>query len=62
MKKSIKTIIKVILTIVACLSFILMSAERQDGSACLPWSLGCMAAFAISAILLDKMDYKDETI
>ena len=55
MKKTIKKIIEVILTIIAGLSFILMIAERPDGSMCLPWTLGWMAALAVSAILLDKM-------
>ena len=55
MKKTIKKIIEAILTIIACLSFILMCAERPDGSICLPWNLGWLAALAVSAILLDKM-------
>jgi len=55
MKKTIKKIIEAILTIIACLSFILMCAERPDGSICLPWSLGWLSAFTISAIILDKM-------
>jgi hypothetical protein len=55
MKKSIKKIVEVILTIIACVSFILMVAERPDGGICLPWNLGWLAALAVSAILLDKM-------
>ena len=55
MKKSIKKIIEAVLTIIACLSFILMCAERPDGSICLPWTLGWLAALTISAFLLDKM-------
>lgn len=55
MKKSIKKIVEVILTIIACVSFILMVAERPDGGICLPWNLGWLTALAVSAILLDKM-------
>ena len=55
MKKSVKKIIEVILTIIACVSFILMLGERPDGSICLPWTFGWMAALAVSAIILDKM-------
>lgn len=55
MKKYIKKIVEVILTIIACVSFILMVAERPDGGICLPWNLGWLAALAVSAILLDKM-------
>ena len=55
MKKSVKKIVEVILTIIACVSFILMVAERPDGGICLPWNLGWLAALAVSAILLDKM-------
>ena len=53
--KAIKKIVEVVLTIIACLSIILMVAEKPDGSICLPWSLGCMAVLAISAKILDKM-------
>lgn len=55
MKKVIKKTIEVILIIIACLSFILMCAERPDGSICLTWSLGWLAALAVSATLLDRM-------
>ena len=55
MKKSVKKFIEVILTIIACVSFCLMCAEKPDGSICLPWSLGWLAALTISAIILDKM-------
>lgn len=55
MKKSVKKFIEVILTIIACVSFCLMCAERPDGSMCLPWSLGWLAALTISSIILDKM-------
>lgn len=61
MKKAIKKIIVVILTIIACLSFNLMCAERPDGSVCLPWTLGWMAALVISTKILDKMGvFKEE--
>ena len=62
MKKSIKKIVEVILAIIACLSFVLMCAERPDGSACPLWTIGCMAVFAISAIALDRMGVLDRTI
>lgn len=55
MKKTIKKIIEAILTIIACLSFILMCAERPDGSICLPWTLGWLASLVVSSLLLDKM-------
>ena len=55
MKKSIKKIVEVILAIVFCIAFVLMFAEKKDGSICLPWTLGCIATLAISAKILDKM-------
>ena len=55
MKKAIKTIGKVILTIIAGISLNLACAEKSDGGICLPWTLGWMAAFAISAKLLERM-------
>ena len=55
MKKSTKKFIEVILTIILCVSFCLMCAERPDGSPCIPWSLGWLSAFTISAIILDRM-------
>ena len=55
MKKAIKTIGKVILVIIACTSLNLICAEKPDGGICLPWNLGWMAAFAISAKLLERM-------
>ena len=55
MKKVVKKAVEVILTIIACVSFILMYAETPDGGICLPWNLGWMAAFAISAKLLERM-------
>lgn len=55
MKKVVKKAVEVILTIIACVSFILMSAERPDGSCCLPWTLGWLSALVVSSIMLDKM-------
>ena len=55
MKKTIKKLVEVILTIIACTSFVLMVAEKPDGGICLPWNLGWMAALAVSAFILDKM-------
>lgn len=60
MKKTIKKLVEVILTIIACTSFILMCAEKPDGGICLPWNLGWMAALAVSSILLDKMGAFDK--
>ena len=61
MKKSVRKIIVAILTIIMCLSLILMVAERPDGSISLTWSLGWMAVFAVSSIILDKMGaFKEE--
>ena len=59
--KAVKKIIIAIVTIIACVSFVLMVAERPDGSICLPWSLGWMAALAISAKCLDWLGvFKEE--
>ena len=55
MKKTIKKLVEVILTIIACTSFILMCGEKPDGGICLPWNLGWLTALAVSSILLDKM-------
>ena len=60
MKKTIKKLVEVILTIIACTSFILMTAETQDGSVCVLWNFGWMAALAISAKLLEKMGVFDK--
>lgn len=59
MKQAIKKIIEVILTIIACVSFILMFGERVDGSFSLAWNGGWMAALAISSWLLGKMGVFD---
>ena len=53
--KAIKKIGKVILVIIACVAFVLMGAETKDGGISLPWTLGWLAALAISARLLDRM-------
>lgn len=55
MKKVVKKAFEVILTIIACVLFILMTAERPDGSCHLPWTLGCLSALVVSSIILDKM-------
>ena len=55
MKKVVKKAVEVILTIIACVSFILMTAERPDGSCCIPWTLGWLSALVVSSLLLDKM-------
>ena len=55
MKKAIKKIIEVILTIIACVSFCLMCAEGKDGSFCFSWSLGWLGAFTLCAFILDRM-------
>lgn len=55
MIKTIKSIIKVTLMVITCLSFIGMFAEAQDGGICLPWTIGCITAFFLSASALDKM-------
>ena len=60
MKKVVKKAVEVILTIIACVSFILMYAETPDGGICLPWNLGWMAALAISAKLLERMGAFDK--
>ena len=53
--KTIKKIGKEILVIIACVAFVLMGAETKDGGISLPWTLGWLAALAISARLLDRM-------
>ena len=55
MRKSVKKTIEVILAILACVSFVLMVAERPDGSVCLPWTLGWLAVLAICAKILERM-------
>ena len=55
MKKSVKKFIEGLLTIIACVSFCLMCAERPDGSICLAWNLGWLGAFTLCAVILDKM-------
>lgn len=62
MKTTTKKITKALLTIVACVSFVLMCAERPDGSVSLIWSFGWLAAFALSAIGLDKLGAYDDNI
>ena len=59
--KALKKIIMMILTIIACLSIILMCAERPDGSISLTWSLGWMAALVVSTKLLDRMGVFDSS-
>ena len=60
MKKVVKKAVEVILTFIACVSFILMYAETPDGGICLPWNLGWMAVLAISAKLLERMGAFDK--
>ena len=55
MKKLVKKAVEVILAIIACVSFILMTAQRPDGFCCLPWTLGWFSALVVSSLLLDKM-------
>jgi len=58
--RTIKTICKVILLIIACVSLILACCETTDGTINLGWNLGWMAAFAVSAKILDKMGTFDK--
>lgn len=55
MKQIVRKIYKVTLMVITCLSFIGMFAEAQDGGICLPWTIGCITAFFLSASALDKM-------
>lgn len=55
MKQKVKKIIEVILTIIAGVSFVMLFAEKPDGSINLPWSLGWAAALLVSGSLLNKM-------
>lgn len=59
---ALKNIAKVMLTIIASVSFILMCGETADGSVNFLWTFGWMAAFAISLKTLEKILTKDETI
>ena len=60
--KAIKQIGKVILVIIACVAFVLMTAEQPDGAINFPWTFGWLAALLVCAGLLDKMGaFKDET-
>ena len=58
--RTIKKICKVILLIIACVSLILACGERSDGTINLWWNIGWMAAFAVSAKILDKMGTFDK--
>lgn len=60
MKKAIKKLVEIILTIIAGISLILACAETTDGTISMTWSLGWMAVLAISAKLLDKMGAFDK--
>lgn len=62
MKKAIKKIIVAILTIIACISFVLMLGQNPDGSVNLLWNFGWMASLALSAKALDKLGVFNETI
>ena len=55
MKQIVRKIYKVTLMVIACVAFVLMGAETKDGGISLPWTLGWLAALAISARLLDRM-------
>ena len=61
MKQIVIKIYKVTLMVIACLSFILMCAETPDGGICLPWTLGWMAALAISTKHLERMGAFDRS-
>ena len=55
MKKTIRNIFKVILMVIVCAAFIGMFGEKADGSMCIPWTAGCLAALAVSSKILEKM-------
>lgn len=55
MKKLLKKVVEVILTSTLCLSFILMCAEKADGSICILWNFGWLAVFGLSAYFLNKI-------
>ena len=57
MKKVVKKAVEVILAIITCVSFILMTAERPDGSCCIPWTLGWLSALVVSSLILDKIGF-----
>lgn len=59
MEKIFKKIIEVVLMALLLLSFVMMGAETYDGGVCVPWTLGCMAVFAVCAKVLDKMGVFD---
>jgi len=46
--ETIKTIVKVIATIVACLAFVLMTGEAENANLQLLWSGGCLFVLWLS--------------
>lgn len=53
--KTLKTILRVILTLGVAVGLILMCGQKEDGSCDLVWSLGWMAEMVISGWLLVKL-------
>ena len=60
MKKVLKKSVEVILTIIICMSLVLMMGETPDGGICLPWALGWMAALVVSCLIMGKMGMFDK--
>lgn len=55
MKKSIKRIAEVLLTIILCCSFILLCGETENTTTQILWSSINLVVFASSAIILARM-------
>lgn len=55
MKKTLKSIIKAALIVVAVISLVMVTGEADNGKTQLLWSLGWMAVLAIDCKILDKM-------
>lgn len=60
MKKTFKTIAKVVLSIVAALAFVAMTGEAETAKMQLIWTLGGLAVLAVSARLLSRLGAFDE--
>lgn len=56
MKQRIKKIVEVILIMVATISFVLMGAEKADGTMCYAWSFGWFAASAACGLIIYLMN------
>ena len=56
--KANQKILKCVLMVTACISFMLMGAETRDGGMYVPLNLGALLAFFVSATLLGRLESK----